>query len=208
MQNRSLLQMLICYWLTGLDWQSNWRSVGKLSPVHGPCVSGVQTQALGPAHSSIHHHEPRVRVYPMNTRVYHRIFHIFIWFLPLILLVPDMFEVRKYRSKNSCTKTEPAPSESKSDARRWSLPVSYAHANTTRRLQPRRRAQGRVCLSPAHWHAAASSCILTHLPSRCSAYTSIALNLYCILHTRKLLSLREAAGLASKGWTFPWKDIV
>ena len=38
-----------------------------LSPVCGPCVLGVQTQALGPAHSAIRHHQPRVRVYPVNT---------------------------------------------------------------------------------------------------------------------------------------------
>ena len=36
------------------------------SPAYGPCVSGVQTQALGPAHSGIHHHQPRVRVYMIN----------------------------------------------------------------------------------------------------------------------------------------------
>ena len=42
-------------------------SIADKSPVHGPCVSGVQTQALGPAQSGIRHHEPRVTVYPVNT---------------------------------------------------------------------------------------------------------------------------------------------
>ena len=39
----------------------------KQSPVHGPCVSSVQTQALGPAHSGIVTMSPAAKVYPVNT---------------------------------------------------------------------------------------------------------------------------------------------
>ena len=43
---------------------SGGKSPGIPNPVHVPCVSGVQTQPLGPAHSGIHHHEPRRQSVP------------------------------------------------------------------------------------------------------------------------------------------------
>ena len=62
-----------------------------------------------------------------------------------------MFEASIYRLRNG-TKIGPALSESKSDARRYSLPISYTQTNITLRLEPHRRAQVQVRLSPGSQH--------------------------------------------------------
>ena len=63
------------------------------------------------------------------------IFLIFICIHCMKLLVPDMYWVKKCHPKKSEPKTHPAPSKTIltriSDARRWSLPASYARTNTT-----------------------------------------------------------------------------
>ena len=66
----------------------------------------------------------------------------------MILSVPDTSGFEIYNFKKYSPKTETAPSQSilsfDSAARRWSLPASYAHTNTTRRRAAGCHVQGQM----------------------------------------------------------------